>query len=92
MRLLERNSDGKFSLTKDLIQNIPPYAILSHTWGEDGDELTFNDIIEGKGENKAGYTKLRFCAEQAARDSLRYFWVDTCCIDKSSSAELSEAI
>jgi hypothetical protein len=43
-------------------------------------------------KSKAGYSKIRFCGYQAAKDDLQYFWVDTCCIDKSSSAELSEAI
>jgi hypothetical protein len=92
MRLLELKNHGEFSLTKDLIDNIPPYAILSHTWGADTDEVTFRDLIEGTGKSKAGYDKIRFCGEQARRDRLQYFWVDTCCIDKSNSTELSEAI
>jgi hypothetical protein len=93
MRLLECNSAGEFSLTKDLIANvIPPYAILSHTWGADGEEVTFKDMMEGTGKSKAGYDKIRFCGEQARRDGIQYFWVDTCCIEKSSSAELQEAI
>ena len=93
MRLLERDSAGEFSLTKDLVgDNIPTYAILSHTWGADGDEVTFKDLIGGTSKSKPGYDKIRFCGEQAARDGLRYFWVDTCCIDKSDSTELSEAI
>jgi hypothetical protein len=92
MRLLELKNHGEFSLTKDLIDNIPPYAILSHTWGEDGEEVTFKDIRDNTGKNKAGYAKIKFCGEQAAIDDLQYFWVDTCCIDKSSSAELTEAI
>jgi hypothetical protein len=41
---------------------------------------------------KAGYRKIQFCGEQARHDGLQYFWVDTCCIDKSSSNELAEAI
>jgi len=69
-----------------------PYAILSHTWRLDGDEVTFRDILEGTAESKAGYDKIRFCGDQAAYDNLQYFWVDTCCIDKSSSSELLEAI
>jgi hypothetical protein len=91
MRLLERKHDGTFSLTEDLIDNIPPYAILSHTWGADG-EVTFNDLINQTYEDKAGYAKIQFCGSQAAKDNLQYFWVDTCCIDKSSSAVLTEAI
>jgi hypothetical protein len=43
-------------------------------------------------ERKAGYQKIKFCGERATIDGLKYIWVDTCCIDKQSSAELSEAI
>ena len=89
MRLLQYNSDGRFSLTQ-FFDNVPQYAILSHTWGPE--EVTFKDITEGNGTSKAGFDKIRFCGEQARRDGLHYFWVDTCCIDKSSSAELAEAI
>jgi hypothetical protein len=92
MRLLQFNNDSEFSLTNDLIHNVPPYAMLSHTWGADIDEVTFRDLINNTGKSKAGYGKIRFCGEQARRDGLQYFWVDTCCIDKSSSAELTEAI
>ncbi|KIM98317.1 hypothetical protein OIDMADRAFT_128425 [Oidiodendron maius Zn] len=92
MRLLELKSHGEFSLTKDLGDNVPPYAILSHTWGEDDEEPTIQDLMQGIGKNKAGYKKILFCKEQAVRDSLQYIWVDTCCIDKSNSTELAEAI
>jgi len=89
MRLLHFNSDGDFSLTQ-FFDDVPPYAILSHTWGLD--EVTFKDMREGSGTCKAGFDKIRFCGEQARNDGLQYFWVDTCCIDKSSSAELQESI
>ncbi|KAH8586924.1 heterokaryon incompatibility protein-domain-containing protein [Bisporella sp. PMI_857] len=93
MRLLERSHDCEFRLTEDLVgDHIPAYAILSHTWGPDTEEVTFKDLVGGTGKDKAGYDKIRFCSEQARRDGLRYFWVDTCCIDKSNSNELSEAI
>jgi hypothetical protein len=92
MRLLKLDGRGEPSLTKDLTKDIPCYAILSHTWGADDDETTFKDLDNGSGKSKAGYSKIRFCGEQAKRDGLQYFWVDTCCIDKSSSAELQEAI
>jgi hypothetical protein len=90
MRLLQCNDNSEFSLTSDLCGDIPQYAILSHTWG--AEEVTFRDIIDGTGKEKAGYDKIRFCREQARRHGWQYFWVDTCCIDKSNNTELSEAI
>jgi hypothetical protein len=92
MRLLQCNNDGEYSLTKDFIDDIPRYAILSHTWGKDTEEVTFRDLMDGTGKSKAGYNKIRLCGDQARRDGLEYFWVDTCCIDKSNSVELQEAI
>ncbi len=93
MRLLKCNSAGEFSLTEDIVddEKIPPYAILSHTWKE-GEEVAFQELIDGTGKVKPGYEKIRFCGAQAKRDGLQYFWVDTCCIDRSNNAELSEAI
>jgi Heterokaryon incompatibility protein (HET) len=91
MRLLARDSSGEFSLTKELV-DLPAYAILSHTWGSDDEEVTYNDMIEGSGKLKTGYRKIRFCGEQAARDGLQYFWVDTCCIKKSDAVELQRSI
>ncbi|KAH9904225.1 heterokaryon incompatibility protein-domain-containing protein [Xylariomycetidae sp. FL2044] len=95
MRLLEITPNG-YRLTKDLSkEEIPPYAILSHTWGNDDDEVTFRDLSDTTTSGaalKPGHRKIQFCVNQAARNSLRYFWVDTCCIDKSSSAELTEAL
>jgi hypothetical protein len=92
MRLLTLDGRGVPSFTKNYIDDAPPYAILSHTWGADEDEVTFSDIENGSGKSKAGYVKLQFCEEQARKDNLHYFWVDTCCIDKSNHTELSEAI
>jgi hypothetical protein len=92
MRLLERKNDEEFTLTKDIIDNIPHYAILSHTWEEDTEEVTFRDLMDSTGKDKTGYSKIRFCGEQARHDGLQYFWVDTCCIDKSNNTELAEAI
>jgi hypothetical protein len=92
MRLLRFEDDGEFSLVEYMGNHIPPYAILSHTWGADHEEVTFKDLADGTSRNKVGYRKLTFCGKQAGIDGLRFFWVDTCCIDKSSSAELSEAI
>jgi hypothetical protein len=58
----------------------------------DGQEVTYNELLAGTGTDKHGHAKIRFCGERAAADSLEYFWVDTCCIDKSTSDELSTAI
>jgi hypothetical protein len=96
MRLLECSPDdvyGMISITKNLLgDKIPEYAILSHTWGEDTEEVTLNDIINGTGKEKLGYNKIRFCGRQAKRHGLQYFWIDTCCIDQSNSSEVLEAI
>jgi hypothetical protein len=54
--------------------------------------VSFKDFIEGRGREKKGHEKLTFCAPRALHNDLRHFWVDTYYIDKSSSAELSEAI
>ena len=71
--------------------DIPPYAILSHTWGDD--EVDFQDFKDEKAAKlKDGWSKIKNTCEKALSDGLQYAWVDTCCIDKSSSAELSEAI
>lgn len=73
--------------------DVPPYAILSHTWARDSSqEVTFQDMKDGLGQNKPGYSKNKKCGEIAAEHEIEYFWVGTCCIDKSSSAELTEAI
>jgi hypothetical protein len=92
MRLLKLEANSEFSLTKDITYPTTPYAILSHTWGGEDEEVTFKDLKNGSGKMKNGYKKLRFCGQQAARDGLQYFWVDTCCINKSRDSELSEAI
>jgi ankyrin repeat protein len=92
MRLLHIEDDGELSLVERFGTNIPAYAILSHTWGPSNEEVTFQDLLEDTGKKKNGYYKITFCRDQAAKDGLRYFWIDTCCIDKSSSAELAESI
>jgi hypothetical protein len=90
MHLLQRQGDSSFRHVCFVDKHIPPYAILSHTWG--ADEVTFQDMTLGTGAAKAGYRKIDFCAKQAALNGLQFFWVDTCCINKTSSAELLEAI
>jgi hypothetical protein len=68
----------------------PAFAILSHRWDES--ELSFQDIKNGINIPSAGYSKIAGCCAQAAEDGWQYVWIDSCCIDKSSSAELSEAV
>jgi hypothetical protein len=94
MRLLLCSETGKLIFAKELIGNdqIPPYAILSHTLGLDNEEVTFEDIINSTGEDKPSYKKIRFCGEQARQDGLLYFWIDTCYINKRNNAELSRSI
>ncbi|KAF4344390.1 beta transducin [Fusarium beomiforme] len=94
MRLLNVNTrqlESFFGADED----IPNYAILSHRWGPN--EITFQDITQQplfafRTSHRQSFTKLWQCCEQAYRDNHVYVWIDTCCIDKSSSAELSEAI
>lgn len=73
------------------------FAILSHVWRDD--EQSFQDIqrlhtqhaSEGNPRDYAS-EKIRRCCLYAEQHGYEWVWVDTCCIDKSSSAELSEAI
>jgi hypothetical protein len=70
---------------------IPEYAILSHTW--DGEEVSFQDIQSGKSfEGSKGYDKIKKCCQLAKEHGFEYVWIDTCCIDRTSSSELQEAI
>ncbi|KAI9863599.1 MAG: hypothetical protein M1813_003622 [Trichoglossum hirsutum] len=89
MRLIDCTT---LHLEEFLGSDIPQYAILSHTWGKE--ELSFAEFNSGQTASisKEGYTKISLACRQALRHGLQYAWVDTCCIDKTSSAELSEAI
>ncbi|KAF1969506.1 kinesin light chain [Bimuria novae-zelandiae CBS 107.79] len=90
MRLLHFNYSKRLISTDFSGKTIPPYAILSHRWGDS--EVLFEDIGGNAYKEKEGYQKIKFCAEQAAQDQLQYFWIDTCCIDKWNLRELSKAI
>ena len=81
----------------------PPYAILSHTWGTKRDEITLQQAAKYHKRikkhryrtavsSRSGYDKIKGCCRQALIDGINWVWVDTCCIDKTSSTELSEAI
>jgi hypothetical protein len=78
-------------------KSISSYAILSHTWGDEKDEVTFKemtpDVESSPTAAKPGFVKIKMtCIKARTEHDLKYAWVDTCCIDKSSSAELTEAI
>ena len=92
MRLLHLDPSDRLVLTDFRSQSIPPYAILSHRWGDPNSEVVFGDIESNAYHKKDGYRKIKFCAKQAARDQLQYFWIDTCCIDKWNLLELSSSI
>jgi hypothetical protein len=94
MRLLRCDvSDEAAPLLEEFHDYFPPYAIISHRWGKTTEEVSFRDIETGADISaKVGYKKFRHCCQQALKDGLQYVWIDTCCIDKGSSAELSEAI
>jgi hypothetical protein len=74
------------------------YAILSHVW--DANEWTFQNIEaarmaakeKGCSPRDIAAPKIKRCCELAERHGYKWVWIDTCCIDKTSSAELSEAI
>jgi hypothetical protein len=73
MRLLKREGSSEFSLTADIIKPTTPYAILSHTWGDDNEEVNFKDLTDGSWKKKHGYRKIQFYGERAGRDGLEYF-------------------
>lgn len=79
-------------MNEDLDEDqVPPYAILSHTWEAD-QEVTFEDLNRMGMRSKNGYKKLRFCREQVERDGLQHFWVDSCCINKANRDEHERSI
>lgn len=87
MRLL---NTSKLTLHEFVGDSIPPYAVLSHRW--ETEEVLFQDFQSGLATDLKGLSKIKGCCEKAAQDGWEYAWVDSCCIDKTSSAELSEAI
>jgi hypothetical protein len=87
MRLL----DARLLTLQSFMDDFPPYAILSHCWEDE--EVVFADLSDMESaKRKRGFDKIEMTCKQAIKDGLDYVWIDTCCIDKSSSAELSEAI
>ena len=68
----------------------PAYAILSHCW--ENHEVTFQDVLNDAQRDGPGFEKLLACCELARSHGISWAWIDTCCINKTSSVELSEAI
>jgi hypothetical protein len=77
IRLLQRKPNGEIVFREPTSGDVPAYAILSHTWGND--EVSFQEMEAGVSTGKAGWEKIKFCAKQAAAYGLEYFWIDTCC-------------
>ncbi|KAH8891990.1 HET-domain-containing protein [Thozetella sp. PMI_491] len=89
MRLLNTRSMELALFASDAHR--PTYAALSHTWEDN--EVAYQDMLSSsKGTLGQGLSKIRHACEQAVRDNIEWIWIDTCCIDKTSSAELAEAI
>jgi len=99
MRLLHIESSDtsdptlQISFSEFVGSDVPPYAILSHRWRDQ--EVLYDDMVatdRSIARSKRGYAKLEMTCRLAFEHGFGYVWSDTCCIDKSSSAELSEAI
>jgi len=103
MRLIDTSN---LRLVSKNDSDLPDYAILSHTWGSDEDEVSFQELQELLASRirqpngpfahpiakKRGFAKIKDSARLAKSQGFSYIWIDTCCINKTSSAELSEAI
>ncbi|KAH8890045.1 HET-domain-containing protein [Thozetella sp. PMI_491] len=70
---------------------VPEYAILSHTW-KSGEEVSYGEMSSGYLPTKHGYAKITEACRLALEYGVQFAWVDTCCINKDSSAELTESI
>ncbi|KAI6022053.1 glycosyltransferase family 20-domain-containing protein [Pisolithus marmoratus] len=90
--------DAEIEVLKWLDDKSTSYAILSHRWGTEVNygEMTGLAAMEVRKREKIkgrdGYQKIVRSCKQAEKDGYSWLWIDTCCIDKRSSAELSEAI
>ena len=72
------------------VKATPPYATFSYRWEKE--KLTLKDLTKGRNLQKKGWHKVQEFCKYASENGLKYGWIDTWCIDKSSSAELSEAV
>ena len=68
------------------------YTILSHTWGQEEVSFADYDPLQVPVNQGRGYSKIWNTCRISRDQGYHYVWIDTCCIDKKSSAELSEAI
>ena len=80
----------QFRVFESIKSQEPQYAILSHRWGPD--EISLKDFVKRRRLESPGWHKVREFCNLAHREGYDYCWIDTCCIDKTSSAELSEAV
>ena len=70
---------------EEFLDDIPRYAILSHTWEEE--EVLFADFQDmACARKKKGFDKISKTCDQAIRDGFDWCWIDTCCIDKTSTS------
>ena len=90
MRLLH-TTDYTFCEFEDA--DLEPYAILSHRWGPTNEEVTYQQLLNtGYRSDSYGCRKIVQCCEIARSRGLDWAWIDTCCIDKTNSSELTESI
>ena len=89
MRLLDANTQ-----TLKQFHERPPYAIVSHRWGAESDEVLYTDINDpSRVRSKAmGHEKVLGACSMALYDGLAFLWLDTCCIDRRNKNELTTAI
>ncbi|KIW76891.1 hypothetical protein Z517_09335 [Fonsecaea pedrosoi CBS 271.37] len=89
--IYRKHRTRELCLAGDLQDDIPPYAILPHTWADDSDQVIHDDLQHKSFMNNACFAKIRFRGGQAKNDNLEYFWMDTCGINKATNTEYSEA-
>lgn len=95
MRLLSTKDFTFHEFPEDAV---PKYAILSHTW--DGGEVTLQDmqqpnarrILQSRSLPNQSWKKIQDACSMAYLKGHHHIWIDNCCIDKTNSAELQEAI
>ena len=79
--LSTKDQELKYFSSEDVA---PPYAILSHTWGEMEDEVAFHELKSEGVEKKPGFAKIRYCCNQALKDGLLWAWIDTYVFNRHS--------